>query len=33
MRLLSQSPHGQVKFLMQLVQVPAHQVAHLHVFK
>src|SRR5512135_2161094 len=32
-RLLSQSPYGEVEFLVQLVQVSAHQVPHLDVFE
>ncbi|MGZ3336208.1 MAG: hypothetical protein ACXVA7_22515 [Isosphaeraceae bacterium] len=33
MRLLSQSPYDEVEFLVQLVQVSAHQVPHLDVFE
>src|SRR5579885_2975866 len=33
MRLLPQAPDGQVEFLVQLVQVPTHQVAHLDVLQ
>ena len=33
MRLLSQSPDCEVEFLLQFVQVPAHQVAHLDVLQ
>src|SRR4051794_2237382 len=32
-RLPSQSPDGEVEFLVQFVQVPAHQVAHLYVLE
>ena len=33
MRLLSQATDREVEFLVQLLQVPAHQVAHLHVLE
>jgi hypothetical protein len=33
MRLLSQPPDSEVEFLVQLVQVPAYQVAHLDILQ
>src|SRR4051794_28436060 len=33
MRLLSQAPDSEIEFLVQLVQVPAHQVAHLEILQ
>ena len=33
MRLVSRSPHSEVELLVQLFQVPAHQVAHLHILQ
>src|SRR5512143_3354995 len=33
MRLLSQAPDGEVEFLVHLLQVPAHQVAHLDILQ
>jgi hypothetical protein len=33
MRLPSQAPDREIEFLVQLVQVPAHQVAHLDILE
>ena len=33
MGLLSQATDGEVELFVQLFQIPAHQVAHLHVLR